>query len=270
MISRSEKLSLSEQWLLDGQDTLEIASGIAFEDMDMTATQEIVAQAKQQGIKCTITHVVVRAVALVFARHPDLNRLLLKRKIVYLNHVDIGVAVHTEYSFSAPFEVIVNDAEQKDLPQIGEEITKLAVHARSFGAQERQEKLSKLSRIFFARWMRQALYRRIRSKIPTLRKMVGTFHVSSAPRLQQGASLRFPTSVNLLISRIEDRPVVRNGQIVIRPICTMSLIADHHLWDATMVATFLGEFKTILESGELAEELPKAEKMPLTDELYAS
>jgi pyruvate dehydrogenase E2 component (dihydrolipoamide acetyltransferase) len=267
MIHRSEKLPPAEQWMQDGQDTLELASVIAFEDVDMTATQEIIAQARQQGIKCTITHVVVRAVALILTRHPDFNRLFLKKKIVYPSHVDIGVAVHTEQTFSTPFEIIVNDAEQKDLVQIGEEIVKQAAQARSQGALERQKQLSKLSRVFFASWMRRALYRRIRSNMTTIRKMVGTFHVSSVPLLQQGASLRFPTSINLIIPRVEERPVVRDGQIVIRPICTMSFMADRHLWDGLRLTSFFSEFKTILESGELAQELPGAKEKLLVDQL---
>lgn len=270
MINRSEKLSPAEQWLQDGQDTLELASVIAFEDVDMTATQEIIAQARAQGIKCTMTHVVVRAVALVLARHPEFNRLLLKKKMVYLAHVDIGVAVHTEHTVSTPFEIIVNNAEQKDLVQIGEEIIQRAAHARGREAQKRHEQLSKLSRIFFASWMRRAMYRKIRSQPATIRKMVGTFHVSNVPLLKQGASLRFPTSMNLIIPRVEERPVVHNGQIVARPMCTMGFMADRHQWDGLALATFFHEFKTILESGELAEELPKTKAQLVVEELQAS
>ncbi len=260
MNDRYEKLQPSEQLFHDAQSILEPAGAIGFEDVDMTVTQEIIAQAKRQGIRCTYTHIVVRAVAITLVRHPDLNRLMLKKRLVYPATVDIGVAVHTENSTAAPSpEIVINDAGQKDLSQIGQEIIKRTTQVRGYEDQERHKRLDRLARIFFAAWMRRALFRRMRSQMPIIRKMFGTFHVSSLPIVKHAASLRFPNSAMLLIPRVDERPVVRNGQVVVRPICTMGLMVNRHMWDGSSMGIFFEELKRILESGELAAELPKTE-----------
>lgn len=256
MTDRYVKLQPSERWMHDGESTLKTASAFGYEDVDMTASQEIIAQARSQGIKCTYTHIIARAVALVFKQYPDFNRLLLKGSMIYPDQLDIGIAVHTDYELTAPFEIVIHDAMHKDLTQTGEEIIKLAAYGRTEGDRTRHEKLNKLSRIFFASWMRRAMYRKMSSKMEFIRKTVGSFHISSTPGLKLAGALRFPTSANLVIARVEDRPVVRDGQIVVRPMCTIGFIADHRLWNGTMIGCFFSELKRILESGELAKEIP--------------
>src|SRR5205807_6311878 len=77
MLDRYEKLDDADRWLFDMLKLSEPAGFFVMEDVDMTATQEIIAQLRQQGIKGSYTHIIVRATALAFTRHPELNRLIL-------------------------------------------------------------------------------------------------------------------------------------------------------------------------------------------------
>src|SRR5579859_6256042 len=126
MIDQYQKVDPAELWFHDGLSTFEDPGSFGLEDFDMVATQKIMAQARQQGVKCTYTHVIVRAVALVFIRHPELNRLMLGKKLVYPATVDISLSVHTGLSsMGATPELIFNDATHKDLLQTSREIIKL-------------------------------------------------------------------------------------------------------------------------------------------------
>nr|HET6905302.1 2-oxo acid dehydrogenase subunit E2 [Ktedonobacteraceae bacterium] len=260
MIDRFEKLHPAELWFHDGLRTFEAPGSFGLEDVDMTATQKIIAQFRQQGIKCTYTHVIVRAVALVFARHPEFNRLLLRNKLVYPATVDISLSVYTGLSIGATPEIILNDVVRKDLAQITQETIELAAQVRAGGDLERLEKLRRISRVIRVGWMRRALYRMMKSRMSMIRKRIGTFHVTSVPFARQGTILKYATPAAITIARVEDHVVVRDGQAVIRPICTLGFIVDDRLWSGVVMGTFLTEIKKILEDGEIGAELPQSEE----------
>lgn len=258
MADRYEKLDTAEYWFHDGLRIIESASFFVMENVDMHATQEIIAQLRQQGIKGTYTHVVVRATALALTRHPELNRLFLRKRVVYPQAVDIGLTVSSELSITVPPSFVLQNAGQKTLAQLAQEIIQRAAETRSSEPQ-RVATLRKLARLFPTSWLRRSLLRLMLSRLSVVRERTGTFHVTSLPHLHQGVPFKPPTPAVLAFARVEDRVVVRNGQPTVRSMATLSIAGNNRLWNGNSATVLLNEIKKILEEGELAEELTGAE-----------
>ena len=129
---------------------------------------------------------------------------------------DVAVAVSTDTGLITP---IVRAADRKTLSQISAEIADLAARARA--GQLRPEEYQG-----------------------------GSFSVSNLGMHGVGgfsAIINPPQSAVLGLHRIEDRPVVRDGQIVIRPMMYLALSYDHRLIDGREAVTFLVAVKNAIE-----------------------
>lgn len=255
MTDRYEKLDAVEHWFHDGFKILPPAGFFLIEEVDMQTTKELIAQLRQQGIKGTYTHFLVRAVALAFSRHPELNRLFLHNKMLYPGTVNLGLAVSSNNNNNFPFEIVLQDAASKTVVQLTEEVSRRAAEMR-----EKEPKrlmiLRKMARVLPASWMRSSFLKLMMSRPATIQQRTGTFHITCIPHVHHGASLKLPTQGALSFGRVEDRVVARNGQPVVHPVATITLVGNSQIWTGNNVAVLFGEIKTILESGELAAEIP--------------
>ncbi len=258
MIDRYEKLDDADQWLFDMLKLSEPAGSFVMEDVDMIATEEIIAQLRQQGIKGTYTHIIVRATALAFTRHPELNRLILGRQLVYPGSVDIGISVSSDLSIAGNPTMILQNADQKNLVQIAQEIIKRVPEVRK-EYYEHRARMRRAARVIPIGWVRRCFLRKMKSRMSIIREKTGTFHVTSIPHLRYGVPLMYPGSAALTIARVEDRVVVRDSKPIVRPTVTLGIVADHRVWNGNTIAILLNEIKQILEDGELAAELLRAE-----------
>jgi pyruvate dehydrogenase E2 component (dihydrolipoamide acetyltransferase) len=151
--------------------------------------------------------VALKAVAESLREFPELNARLDRDEIVYLDRYDIGVAVQTEQGLVVP---VVRGCETKTVDELAEEVERLAEAARA-GTLEPAE-------------LRDS-----------------TFTVTSAGKL--GGLLTTPI-VNhpevaiLSIGRIAERPVVRDGEVVARPVGYVSVTFDHRVIDGARAAEF--------------------------------
>ncbi|NAZ17989.1 dihydrolipoamide succinyltransferase, partial [Glutamicibacter soli] len=136
--------------------------------------------------------------------------------VVYKNYVNMGIAVGTPSGLVVP---VVRDADQKSFAEIEKEIGEL-------GAKGRDGKL-------------------------TLAEMQGgTFTISNGGvygSLMSSPILNPPQSGILGMHKIQDRPVVVGGQIVIRPMMYLALSYDHRIVDGKGAVTFLVRVKEALE-----------------------
>jgi 2-oxoglutarate dehydrogenase E2 component (dihydrolipoamide succinyltransferase) len=136
--------------------------------------------------------------------------------IVYKNYYHIGVAVGTERGLVVP---VLRDGDRLSLADIERAIA-------DFGARARSGKLS-------------------------LEEMQGgTFTISNGGiygSLLSTPILNAPQSGILGMHRIEERPVVRDGQIVVRPMMYLALSYDHRLVDGKEAVTFLVHVKEAIE-----------------------
>jgi pyruvate/2-oxoglutarate dehydrogenase complex dihydrolipoamide acyltransferase (E2) component len=259
MTDRYEKLKGAQRWFFDGLSILNRSDFFASEEVDMTATQQLIAQLRQQGIQGTYTHVVVRATALALARHPEFNRLLLRKRLVYPDTVDISLSVNTGLAAAFPPSFVIRDAGQKTLELLAQEIIQGAEETRERGTGKRRPVVRKTARLIPASWMRRGILRLMMSRLSVIKQRAGTFHVTCIPHQHQGVPFTLSTPAVLSFARVEERVVAREGQAVVRPIAIFGMAGDGRLWNGNSVAILLNEIKTILQEGQLACELRSVE-----------
>ncbi len=149
----------------------------------------------------------LKAVAEALQEVPELNARLDGDEIVYLDRYDLGVAVQTEQGLVVP---VVRGCDSRSVDELAEDVTRLAEAARA-GTLDAHD---------------------LRGS---------TFTVTSAGKL--GGLLTTPLvnhpEVGILsLGRIADRPVVRNGEIVVRPVGTIAVTFDHRVVDGARAAEF--------------------------------
>jgi pyruvate dehydrogenase E2 component (dihydrolipoamide acetyltransferase) len=150
---------------------------------------------------------VLKAVAEALRDFPELNARLEGEEIVYLDRYDLGVAVQTEDGLVVP---VVRGCDRRSVEELDAELRRLADDARAG-----------------------------RLKPEELRG--STFTVTSAGKLAglfQTPIVNHPEVAILSIGRIADRPVVRDGEIVVRPVGYIALTFDHRVVDGARAAEF--------------------------------
>ncbi|MBX5475298.1 MAG: 2-oxo acid dehydrogenase subunit E2 [Thermoleophilia bacterium] len=150
---------------------------------------------------------VLRAAAASLREYPELNARVEDGELVYLDRYDIGVAVQTEQGLVVP---VVRGCERRSLDELEAEVRRLveAAHAGTLAPEELRD---------------------------------GTFTVTSAGRaagLFVTPLVNHPEVAILGVHRIADRPVVRDGEIAIRPIGNVSVTFDHRVIDGKRAAEF--------------------------------
>ncbi|MCB2097785.1 MAG: 2-oxoglutarate dehydrogenase complex dihydrolipoyllysine-residue succinyltransferase [Parvularculaceae bacterium] len=192
-----------------------------FNDVDMTAVMGLRAQykdlfEKKHGVKLGFMSFFVKACVHALKEIPDVNAEIDGTDIIYKNHYDVGVAVGTDRGLVVP---VLRDADLMSLADIEKAIA-------DFG-------------------------RRARDGALTLEEMQGgTFTISNGGvygSLLSTPILNPPQSGVLGMHRIEERPVVRSGQVVVRPMMYLALSYDHRIVDGKGAVTFLVRVKENLE-----------------------
>ena len=192
-----------------------------FNDVDMTAVMEARDRykdlfEKKHGVRLGFMSFFTKACCLALKDVPSVNAAIEGDEIVYRNYADIGVAV------SSPGGLVVPILRGADTLSFAE--TEKAIG--DFGRRARDGQL----------------------KIEELQG--GTFTISNGGvfgSLLSTPILNPPQSGVLGMHRIEERPVVRDGQIVVRPMMYLALSYDHRLIDGREAVTFLVRVKEALE-----------------------
>ena len=193
-----------------------------FNDVDMSAIMKMrkdyrEAFEKKHGVKLGFMGFFVKACVQALKDIPAVNAEIDGDDIVYKNYYHVGVAVGTERGLVVP---VLRDADQMSLAEIEAAIA-------DFGARARDGKLG-------------------------LEDMQGgTFTISNGGiygSLLSTPILNAPQSGILGMHRIEERAVVRDGQIVARPMMYLALSYDHRLVDGKEAVTFLVNVKESLEN----------------------
>ncbi len=192
-----------------------------FNDVDMTAVIEARDRyrdmfEKKHGVRLGFMSFFVKAVTLALRDVPAVNGAIEGDEIVYRDYADIGVAVSSPGGLVVP---ILRDADKLSFAE-----TEKAIGDFGRRARDGQLKLEELQG--------------------------GTFTISNGGvfgSLMSTPILNTPQSGVLGMHRIEDRPVVRDGQIVVRPMMYLALSYDHRLIDGREAVTFLVRVKEAIE-----------------------
>ena len=205
--------------LKDSQNTAAILT--TYNEVDMSAVMDLRNEYKdlfhkKHGVKLGFMSFFVKACCHALNEVPDVNAEIDGTDVVYKNFVHMGVAVGTPSGLVVP---VVRNADQMSFANIEKRIAELGLLARD-------------------------------GKLTMNDMQGGTFTISNGGvygSLMSAPILNPPQSGILGMHKIEDRPVVVKGEIVIRPMMYLALSYDHRIVDGKGAVTFLVRVKEALE-----------------------
>jgi pyruvate/2-oxoglutarate dehydrogenase complex dihydrolipoamide acyltransferase (E2) component len=220
----------------------------------MTRSLALVKDFAKVNVSVNCNHIIFRAVALTLVRHPELHKMGAGSRVMYPSDVDLGISITGE-SFVAPV-MVLRGADSKELSVIAKESVSLIRKAK-----REDRKMRRLLRrwgwlVPFG-WLRRAILSCAFNQIWFRRAGVGTFQISCVPGADSACPFMFNTAAILGVGGLRERATVIDGSVLIRPMITLTCCINHELWDGRGAVSFLGELRSILESGELAAEIPK-------------
>ncbi|MFW5658919.1 MAG: 2-oxoglutarate dehydrogenase complex dihydrolipoyllysine-residue succinyltransferase [Bacteroidota bacterium] len=199
----------------------ETAMLTTFQEIDMSAVINTRKKYKQKfedkhGIRLGFMGFFTKAVANALMEFPEVNAYIDGNEIVYNDYVDMGIAVSSDRGLMVP---VIRNAESLTLYQIESEVSRLAERARD-------------------------------GKVSLEEMTGGTYTITNGGvfgSLMSTPILNPPQSAILGMHRTEERPVVVNGEIVIRPMMYLAMSYDHRIIDGKESVTFLYKVKEYLE-----------------------
>ncbi len=167
--------------------------------------------------KVSFNDMVIKASAMALKKHPQVNSQWREDAMVINHHVNIGVAVAVEDGLVVP---VLKFADQMSLSQIGISVKDMAGRAKNKKIQPAEMEGSTFT-------------------ISNL----GMFGIQSFTSI-----INQPNSAILSVGAIVEKPVVKNGQIVVGNTMTVTLACDHRTVDGATGAQFLQTFKAFMEN----------------------
>jgi 2-oxoglutarate dehydrogenase E2 component (dihydrolipoamide succinyltransferase) len=195
-----------------------------FNEVDMKPVMDLRAQykdlfEKKHGVKLGFMGFFTKAVTHALKEIPSVNAEIDGEDLIYKNYVHMGIAVGTDKGLVVP---VVRDADSRSIAEIEKEIGRLGKLARDGG-------------------------------LAMADMQGGTFTITNGGvygSLMSTPILNAPQSGILGMHKIQERPVVVNGQVVVRPMMYLALSYDHRIVDGKEAVTFLVRVKESLEAPE--------------------
>lgn len=197
--------------------------------VDVTRAEALRSRANQQRgeghPKVSLTAVLAKAVSWALKRNPYLNAWLQSGpqgdQIVLIQQVNLGIAVALPEGLIVP---VIRQVEEKGLLQLAQEMEDLTERARQ-------------------------------NRLRPEEVMDGTFSISNLGMfgVERFTAIINPPQVAILAVGAVRKEVIadENDQVVIRPMMTLTLCADHRVVDGAVAAAFLRDLKTVLEDPQL-------------------
>lgn len=197
--------------------------------MDEVDVTELVAlrtkakpMAEKKGVKLTYLPFIVKALVAASRQFPAMNAMIDEEanEIVYKKYYNIGIATDTENGLMVP---VVADADRKNIWTIANEIKDLATRGREGKLAANELKGSTIS----------------------------ITNIGSAGGMWFTPIINFPEVAILGTGRISEKPVVKNGEIVIAPVMALSLSFDHRIIDGATAQNCMNYIKQLLADPQL-------------------
>ncbi len=225
---REERIRLSRRRqtiarrLVEAQQTAAMLT--TFNEVDMSAVMDLRARRRdafeeRHGVRLGYMSFFTKAVVGALKSYPEVNAELDGDDLILKNYYDIGIAVGAEEGLVVP---VVRDADRKSFAEIEREIRELAIKVR--------DKTLEISEL-----------------------MGGTFTITNGGiygSLLSTPILNTPQVGILGMHKIEERPVVIDGAIVVRPMMYIALSYDHRVVDGQGAVKFLVRIKELIEDPE--------------------
>lgn len=227
-VSREERVKMTRlrqtiaKRLKDAQNTAAMLT--TYNEVDMSAVMELRTKykdvfEKKHGVKLGYMGFFTKAVTHALKEIPAVNAEIDGTDIIYKNFAHVGMAVGTDKGLVVP---VIRDADQLSIAGVEKELGRLAKAARD-------------------------------GTLSVADMQGGTFTITNGGvygSLMSSPILNAPQSGILGMHKIQERPVVVGGQIVIRPMMYLALSYDHRIVDGKEAVTFLVRVKESLEDPE--------------------
>jgi len=200
-----------------------IPHATAFDEVDSTALialrQALKPVAEQRGVRLTYVPLLIKLLIPLLKEFPIFNASLdeEKREIIIKRSYHIGVAADSPEGLLVP---VMRDADRLTLVEVATKLEQLIE-----GAYKRTLALPEVSGSTF-----------------TLNN-IGSFGGSSGIPI-----INYPEAAILAVGRIQEKAIVQQGSVVIRPMMPLTLSFDHRLIDGAMSGKFLERFKELIEN----------------------
>jgi pyruvate dehydrogenase E2 component (dihydrolipoamide acetyltransferase) len=185
-------------------------------DALLAARAKINSLLEKQGVKVSVNDIIIKAAAVALKQVPEANASYTPEGIAHHHNADIAVAVAVEGGLITP---IIRKAETKGLAQISAEMKDLAQRAKD-------------------------------KKLKPEEFQGGTFSISNLGMfgIKSFASIiNEPQGAIMSVGAGEQRPIVKNGEIKVATVMTVTLTCDHRVVDGSIGAKFLAAFKPLIE-----------------------
>lgn len=186
-------------------------------EMDSAAEMRRRIKELDPDLRISINDIIIKVAAAALIAHPEVNASFQDKTVRYYERADIGVAVAIEDGLITP---VVRSADRKSLSEIAREVRELAERARQ-------------------RKLRPEEYTGATFSISNL----GMFGIDEFT-----AVINPPEGAILAVGAMSPRPVVRDGEIVVRETMRVTMSCDHRVIDGATGAKYLQSFKKILEN----------------------
>ena len=223
---RTEKMSnlrkTISRRLVEAKNTTAMLT--TFNEVDMSSIMDIRNKYKDKfkevhGVGLGFMSFFAKACAVALAEWPSVNAYIDGDQLVYHDYADISIAVSTPRGLTVP---VIRNVESLGMAEIEKKVMELAGKARD-------------------------------SKLTTEELTGGTFTITNGGvfgSLMSTPIINIPQSAILGMHKIQERPVVINGQIVIKPMMYVALSYDHRIIDGRESVSFLVRVKELLENPE--------------------
>lgn len=223
---RAEKMSnlrkTISRRLVESKNTTAMLT--TFNEVDMGRIMDIRNKYKDKfkeihGVGLGFMSFFAKACSVALAEWPSVNAYIDSDQIVYHDYADISIAVSTPRGLTVP---VIRNVESLGMADIEKKVVELATKARD-------------------------------SKLTTEELTGGTFTITNGGvfgSLMSTPIINIPQSAILGMHKIQDRAMVVNGQVVVRPMMYLALSYDHRIIDGRESVSFLVRVKELLENPE--------------------
>lgn len=196
-----------------------------FNEVDMSAIMSIRKQYKESfnkahGVNIGFMSFFAKACAIALSEWPAVNAYLDSDELIYHDYADISIAVSTPRGLTVP---VIRNVESLSMADIEKKVIELAGKARD-------------------------------SKLTAEDLQGGTFTITNGGvfgSLMSTPIINIPQSAILGMHKIQERPMVENGQVMVKPMMYLALSYDHRVIDGRESVSFLVRVKELLEKPEL-------------------
>jgi 2-oxoglutarate dehydrogenase E2 component (dihydrolipoamide succinyltransferase) len=224
--TRTEKMSnlrkTISRRLVEAKNTTAMLT--TFNEVDMSSIMDIRSKYKDKfkeihGVGLGFMSFFAKACAVSLSEWPSVNAYIDGDQLVYHDYADISIAVSTPRGLTVP---VIRNVESLSMADIEKKVIEVAGKARD-------------------------------SKLTTEELTGGTFTITNGGvfgSLMSTPIINIPQSAILGMHKIQERPMVINGQIVIKPMMYVALSYDHRIIDGRESVSFLVRVKELLENPE--------------------